>query len=66
MTFVTTKSLNIEAIPCKIALGSFPSLIRRLHIFRIEFGSLLIKDSVKVISVSSDTAPIRLMILPLH
>jgi len=59
---VTTKSLNIDAIPLNIAIGSFPLLIRQLQIFRIEFGSLFIKDLANVINSSSGTAPIKLII----
>ena len=62
MTFVTTKSLNTDAIPCKIAIGSFPLLIRRLQIFKIELGSLFVNDLANLIYSSSGTAPIRLMI----
>ena len=47
VTFVITKSLNIDAIPCKIAIGSFPLFIRLLQTFKIEFGSLVIKDFAK-------------------
>ena len=61
MTFVTTKSLNKDAIPCKIAIGYFTVLIRRLQIFKIELGSLFINDSANVINTSSGTAPIRLI-----
>ena len=42
VTFVTTRSLNIDAIPCKIAIGSFPLFIRLLQTFRIDFGSLAV------------------------
>ena len=61
MTFVTTRSLNIDAIPCKIAIGSFPLFIRLLQTFRIEFGSLVIKDFANIISSSSGIAPIKLI-----
>ena len=61
MTFVTTKSLNIDAIPCKIAIGSFPLFIRLLQTFKIEFGSLVIKDFANLINSSSGIAPIKLM-----
>ena len=61
-TFVTTKSLNIDAIPCKIAIGSLPLFTSLLQIFKIEAGSLLVSDLANSINSSSGTAPIKLII----